>query len=297
MSKSAFVRAQAKVNLWLHVLSRETTGYHSIETVFHRIDLADDVTVTLKPTGERTLSCDVDFGPPEENLAIRAADYFCKLAKWDTGFHIEIVKRIPAGAGLGGGSADAGAVLRSLHALRSERPSHYNFAMLGSSASIAANLGADVAFLTTDAPMALAWGHGERLLRLRALPQRYIVLLLPGFQVATGDAYRWMDELGENMYMGADLSLDALCSWERLPFRDNDFIGPVVKHTRQAKLIQAITVLRDAGASLATMTGSGSTLFGVFEELPNTAALERATYCRVVLTKTSTAVEAVQLSD
>ena len=113
------VRAHAKLNLMLHVLSREASGYHSIETIFQRISLHDDVRVQLTEY-ERTLTCDgpsvpaAGLGLPENNLAWRAANLYTEECGWATGWNIEIVKRIPVGGGLGGGSADAAAVLRAL---------------------------------------------------------------------------------------------------------------------------------------------------------------------------------------
>lgn len=114
---SVLVRAHAKLNLHLAVLGREASGYHSIETVFHRIELADDVVVNVAPPGTRAVRCSVDVGPMEQNLAYRAAVAFLDATEWDTGFDIQILKRIPAGGGLGGGSADAAATLRGLNAM------------------------------------------------------------------------------------------------------------------------------------------------------------------------------------
>jgi len=122
MTSSARVVAQAKVNLVLRVLAREAGGYHSIETVFLRLDLGDDVEVRIAASG-RSLTCtgpampEAGLGPVEKNLAYRAAALYQEASGWPAGFAIEIGKRIPVGAGLGGGSADAGAVLRCLDAL------------------------------------------------------------------------------------------------------------------------------------------------------------------------------------
>jgi 4-diphosphocytidyl-2-C-methyl-D-erythritol kinase len=162
----ARVSAQAKINLILRVLAREASGYHSIESVFLRLDLADQVTVRIAPG--RTLDCHgatlptAGLGPMERNLAFRAAVAYAEAVGWPSGFSIDVDKRIPVGAGLGGGSADAGAVLRALDAL-SPTP-------LGSRlVELATPLGADVPFMTIDSPMALAWGRGERLFPLHAL--------------------------------------------------------------------------------------------------------------------------------
>lgn len=300
MSQSATVRAQAKLNLWLRVLAREESGYHSIETLFHRIDLADDVSVTLARPGERSIQCSVDVGPPEQNLAFRAAEQYCMLAQWDTGFHIDIVKRIPAGGGFGGGSADAGATLRALNALHSKPEPERMLTTMGS------GLGADVVFLTSEAPMALAWGHGDSVLALRPLPVREVALLVPDFAVATADAYRWLDEhRAEAAAIGAGqryfprlLRGRQMSTWSAVAaFAGNSFTIPVARHTPEGVTTRMVRALRQAGASFAQMTGSGSTLFGIFDEPPDAAALERDTGCRVILTRTATAVEAVHCSD
>ena len=111
------VGAQAKLNLHLRVLAREDSGYHSLETIFHRIDLQDDVSIEITAR-ERTLDVTGgETGPTESNLAWRAAAAYADHAGWPKGFRIELTKRIPVGAGLGGGSADAAAVLRALNSI------------------------------------------------------------------------------------------------------------------------------------------------------------------------------------
>ena len=101
---AARIAAQAKLNLHLRILAREESGYHSIETIFHRIDLADDILVATTG-GERSIDVTgEETGPAESNLAYRAASAYAELAGWLRGFRIEIEKKIPVGAGLGGGS-------------------------------------------------------------------------------------------------------------------------------------------------------------------------------------------------
>src|SRR5262245_8589530 len=112
--------AQAKVNLFLRVLAREANGYHQLETLFCRLELGDDVAVRVG-VGGRSLDCTGGvlppdgLGPVERNLAWRAAVMYAEATGWPNDWAIEIAKRIPVGGGLGGGSADAGAVLRCLN--------------------------------------------------------------------------------------------------------------------------------------------------------------------------------------
>lgn len=283
------VRAQGKLNLRLRVLARETSGYHSIETILHRIELSDDVHIVLQPPGTRAVRCSVDVGPMPQNLAYRAAVAFCEAARWTTGFDIAITKRIPAGGGLGGGSADAAATLRGLNALAPHPLSPSELL------HVAVQLGADVPFLTSDAVMALAWGRGERLLSLDPLPQRTVALMTPPFRVATVDAYGWVDAAraeGDVSCEAEELHYWQLANWGGIaPWAVNDFEPVVMRRFPQGGAI--LRALRDQGALIAGMTGSGSTLFGIFDPPPDAAALERQTGVPVVLTRTACGVAGV----
>src|SRR6185312_4792904 len=138
MSTAARVVAHAKLNLLLHVLDRRSDGYHDIATWLVRLALGDDVVVRVRPSGRGVECRGADVGPPERNLALRAAEAYVEAARWPAGFAIEIDKRIPVGGGLGGGSADAGAVLRALDALAPEPLGEDRLI------EIAARLGSDV---------------------------------------------------------------------------------------------------------------------------------------------------------
>ena len=260
----ASVRAQAKVNLRLRILARETTGFHQLETLFLRLALADTVRVR-RTSGVRSLDAagEIDarlLGPPERNLAWRAAASFFDAAGWTGGFAIELEKRIPVGGGLGGGSADAGAVLRALEAIA---PVPLGGAAL---ARLATTLGADVSFLASEHPYALAWGRGERLLALAPPEERQLLLVVPRVAVNTARAYGWLAEARESSggALAADGALDvaSLGDWSRLTaLAVNDF-EPVVT-ARHPELRQCIDGLAAMGLRPAMMSGSGSTVFGV----------------------------------
>jgi 4-diphosphocytidyl-2-C-methyl-D-erythritol kinase len=292
---AARIAAQAKLNLHLRVLAKETSGYHSIETVFHRIDLADDVLVEIT---EQKRSIDVagaETGPAESNLAFRAASAYAMRAGWPRGFRIEITKRIPVGAGLGGGSADAAGILRALESL-SPSP-------VGADAilEIAASLGSDIPFMASSAVMALAWGHGERLLSCPPLPSYDLLLMTPSFSVSTADAYRWLDEdraaAREPLVHGGEslrtdspeptaLSVIALSTWAGVTrFARNDFEAPV--SARHPALTEYLDRLRHSRAIFSQMTGSGSTIFGVLDSPPNYSLVPEEHRDRVTTTKTS----------
>jgi 4-diphosphocytidyl-2-C-methyl-D-erythritol kinase len=293
------VAAQAKVNLRLRILAREVSGYHQIETLFLRVALADDLHVRATG-GSRSLDVDGDVDPrllgaAERNLAWRAADAYASATGWPAGFAIELTKRIPVGGGLGGGSADAGAMLRALDAIA---PSPIGEPAL---LAIGARLGADVAFLASSSAFALAWGRGERLLDLRAPDEREVLLVLPPFAINTAEAYGWLAAARDSGQGAPDtdgmLDADTLGDWPTIArVAANDF-QPVVA-VRHPMIESALARLRELGCAPAMMSGSGSTLFGV---LPRAAIVDVPRFDgtlggpppRVLLTRTAVAVAPV----
>lgn len=257
--------AQAKINLFLRVLSREVSGYHSIETLFLRIGLGDPVRVRVNDAGRRSIECHGPFlppdgiGPPEHNVAYRAAVAYAEVAGWPSGFVIDVEKQVPVGGGLGGGSADAAAVLRILDALAPDPVG------AGALAQIAVQLGADVPFLVSDSACALAWGRGERLLHLRAPPPRAIELLVPSFGVSTKWAYeQFAAARGESQPRPVIHRPAQLSSWDHLAAIATNDLEPIVAG-RHAEIAGYVASLRARGARIAMMSGSGSAVFGVFD--------------------------------
>lgn len=257
---AARVEAQAKINLSLRILARETSGYHQLETLFARVDLADTVEVALDTSRRELVVEGADLGPTEQNLAFRAAVGFTAATRWATGFRIRIVKRIPVGGGLGGGSADAGAVLRILNTLA---PQPLPPAAL---MTLAVRLGADVPFLAFEAPAALAWGRGERMLALPPLPPKELLLVVPPFGVNTAEAFGWVaaQRQGKPIVAPAPLLASDLTRWERLArLADNDFEPVVVEH--HPEIGKCLWALRVSGALISRLSGSGSAVYGVFD--------------------------------
>jgi 4-diphosphocytidyl-2-C-methyl-D-erythritol kinase len=290
----AQVQAQAKINLRLKILAREASGFHQLETLFLRLALADTVRVR-HTAGSRSLdvaglSETSAIGPAERNLAWRAAEAYLAAARWPGGFAIQLEKRIPIGGGLGGGSADAGAVLRALDAI-APTP-------LGEPAllRLAASLGADVPFLTSEHAFALGWGRGERLLALPVPPARQVVLLVPPFAVNTAAAYGWLADwrasTGDASIAAGVLDLEALADWNELAgLARNDFEPVVVAH--RPEIAALVATLREAGCAPAMMSGSGSVVFGV---RPADAEKQRPVFPAsppALLTSTATRVEPV----
>lgn len=271
---SVRLNSTSKINLNLRVLSRESDGYHGIETLFQRISLSDEIEVSINDSSKRSLSCDVNVGEETANLAYRAAEAFCAKTNWDTGFEIRIQKKIPAGAGLGGGSADAAATLRAMTFLASRHaPAHA--LSKPNLLEIAGTLGADVPFLTSDFNLALAWGHGNRFMGLPELEPRKVILAIPPVSVSTADAYRWIDSSPQK-HESAGFSLSEWQSWNGIAKSSgNDFTDVV--NARHPEIGVAISAMRESGAELTDMTGSGSAVFGVFPEAHNTASSSAAT--------------------
>jgi len=291
-AKSASIEAQGKLNLFLRVLAREEGGHHQIETLFVRIELADSIRVATDTESRELAVSGMDVGPRDENLAWRAAVAYSEAANWPRGFRIDVEKRIPVGGGLGGGSADAGGVLRALNALA---PAPLAPAAL---ATLAFRLGADVPFLATDAPLALGWGRGERLLGLRSLPAREVLLALPPFGVSTAAAFGWYADSRRNAPLVArgPMSIDDLDRWDAvIKVAANDLESVVIaKHPAVGECRE---VIERGGARIARMSGSGSTVFGVFDRRPAVDATAFPAGTTLVPTRTSTSVAAVRLLD
>ena len=177
--------AFAKVNLTLDVLGKRPDGYHDLQSVMQTISIRDDVELDIDTGKPWTLSCSAEGIPEDDrNLAWKAAKVFCdKLGKDPNGLSIRITKRIPSGAGLGGGSADAAAVLRALNRFYDSPLSVFALAELG------AQVGSDVPFCTLTGT-AMVEGRGERLRPLPPMPDCTFVVCKPVFSVSTPEQYR-----------------------------------------------------------------------------------------------------------
>jgi 4-diphosphocytidyl-2-C-methyl-D-erythritol kinase len=305
---AATVRAQAKLNLFLRVTGREASGYHHLETLFCRIALADVVTVRLTSTG-RVLDSTGPALPPEglgateHNLAWRAAVAYAEALGWPASFAIELDKQIPVSAGLAGGSADAGAVLRALNAL-SPRPVAPDRLL-----ELARALGADVPFLTQDvATLAFAWRRGDAWHALPPLPSRTCLLAIPALGVATSQAYAWLDEARswtdrEVLPVTTGITLPDVPSWDDVSrLAHNDFEDVVfprqLEVDRAWRYLSEVASQRDP-AAFARMSGSGAAIFAIFASgvAAGDAPPAPPPEVRVIVTHTADRVEPVQLID
>jgi 4-diphosphocytidyl-2-C-methyl-D-erythritol kinase len=266
------VAAPAKLNLVLRILAREATGYHGLESLFVKLALHDMVTVRAD-VADRTLSVrgpalpPGGLGAPAANLAWRAALAFAEATGWPEGFAIDLEKHIPVGGGLGGGSADAAAVLRGLNVL-APRPLSPDDLL-----AVAGQLGADVPFLTSDAVLAWTWGRGDRLLPLPALPAMAVTLVAFPVGVDTAAAYAAFaarrEAGGGAPYPGAAAyPAGAFASWPAVcALAANDFeqVVPGLHAGVAAWLprVQAAAAALQAGGqpAIGRLSGSGATCF------------------------------------
>jgi len=255
------VAAHAKINLFLRILAREGSGYHQIETAFALLDLADDLEVRRTATGVTLEVEGPDLGPSDENLAVRAARALLDATGNQFGVALRLTKRIPARAGLGGGSADAAAALHAVNALAGNAVPRHELLHL------AARLGADVAFCASGAPLALAWGRGERLFRLPAPPAAPALVAVPAISVATPDAYRWWDDANPTAALRGPVALDAeaVATWGGIGrLGGNDFESPVfAKHPELRALYERLAA---TGPVWVRLCGSGSAVAAVYKK-------------------------------
>lgn len=253
------VRAHAKANLLLRILARETSGYHTLETLLTLLELADELTVERVEGGIELVVEGADTGAVEANLAYRAAAMVLDATNRRFGVRMRLVKHIPVGAGLGGGSADGAAALHAVNALAGNAVPRHEILQM------AARLGSDVPFLASGAPLALAWGRGERMFRLPPPPTAPVLLVVPSFGIATGKAYELLSQ-GRDWSQGRGtvvLEHDALTTWGGIArLGGNDFEVPVFgKEPALRALFERLCQTRPL---LARLSGSGSSLIAIY---------------------------------
>ena len=185
---SITVRAPAKVNLYLKVLSKRKDSYHNIHTLFEQISLADTVKITKIPKGIIVKSDAFITKKQEDNIAYKAASAILRYAKVKSGVRIYIKKKIPIAAGLGGGSSDAAAVLKGINSLFKLKLDDKTLMRLGG------KTGADVPFFISGASFAVGKGKGGDISPIKTPLRLWHLLVFPGFKIATKEVYRAFDE-------------------------------------------------------------------------------------------------------
>ncbi len=263
-------KAYAKINLTLDIVGRREDGFHLLDSVMQSVSLFDTVDVSLNESGAVRLACDAPGVPTDEkNTAFRAARFFLDAAGLPFGADIRIEKRIPSEAGLGGGSADAAAVLRALNRLTEEAGEEP--LPLGALLYLGMRVGADVPFCILNGTQRCG-GIGEQMVPLAPLSDCGIVILKPEAGVSTPEAYRAADAAPDGGRRYTPALVRAL---ERRSLEDA--AQALGNRFEDALRIPECTAARDAllaeGALGAAMTGSGSAVFGIF---PATQDAEQA---------------------
>lgn len=256
LTRRARLRALAKINLELLVLAQRPDGYHELRTIFHTISLADSIDIAFTPAHRTTIEL-VDALHLADNLAARAARAAMDAMRLTGRVEMRLKKRIPIGAGLGGGSSDAAAVLLALPVLAGRSLAIDRLRQLGE------QLGSDVPFFLLGGAAA-GIGRGTELFPLPDGRQLSGVLVSPGIHISTSDAYRLLNSRLTSESQQNKMVTFQSRVWDGGVSRTacNDFETVVVE---QHGIIGAIKKrLLRAGASMALMTGSGSAVFGVF---------------------------------
>lgn len=254
--------AYAKLNLTLDVLGKREDGYHDLQSVMQTISIRDDIEIDVG-TGKpwRLLCSDETLPTDERNLAWKAADVFCRTMNRDPdGLEIRIVKRIPSGAGMGGGSADAAAVLRALNRHYGEPLSVLALAEMG------AQVGSDVPFCVLGGT-AMVEGRGERLRKLPNMPDCIFVVCKPDFSVSTPELYEKIDRVAIPQRPDNRAMETALLAGDLGAVAENlcNVFDPVVT-SEHLELNYIKSICHSYGALNQQMTGSGSAVFAI---LPN----------------------------
>lgn len=270
------VDAYAKINLMLDIICKRTDGYHDLFMIMQSIGLHDTVTVTATGTGRITVTCDTQGIPLDEsNIACKAAArFFADTGIKNDGINIDIVKRIPHAAGLAGGSADGAAVLTALNALCGAGLTNDELCKIG------VKIGADVPFCIVGGTM-LAQGVGDVLNKVKPLPKCHILIAKPDCGVNTGAAYAQFDSVGK---VRTPDKMGMLCAMQSRDLKDisSRLENVFEQFIEVPNKVDIKEIMRGNGALGVCMSGSGPTVFGIFDDkqAAQAAALELIPYAK-----------------
>lgn len=261
--------AYAKLNLTLDVLGRREDGYHDLKSVMQTVSIRDDIEIDIGTGKPWCLKCDQEGIPTDErNLAWKAAKVYCDAMGYDPdGIEIRITKRIPSQAGMGGGSADAAAVLRALNR-------HYGEPLsIGALAELGGRIGSDVPFCVIGGTC-MCEGRGEKLRKLPDMPDCIFVVCKPDFSVSTPELYRKLDEAAipkhpDNQAMESAILAGDL---EKVAHNLYNVFDPVVTQ-EHPELNYIKSLFHQYGAIGYQMTGSGSACFAIVAEFEVAAVI------------------------
>jgi len=252
--------APAKLNLFLHITGRRPDGYHNLQTLFQILDWGDELRFKINNSGQISRNCNIEDISEAEDICIRAAHLLKARFDVQQGVHIDLIKRIPMGAGLGGGSSDAATVLFALNQLWSLGLTQQQLADLG------LELGADVPVFV-HGRSALGEGRGEKLQAVR-LGQRFYVLVFPEISISTAEVFRHPQLKRDSKLI--DMSLASLESGR------NDCEPVVMKMYPELK-----EIMQDLSSwGQPYMSGTGSTIFLQFDDKKTAISTASELKCR-----------------
>lgn len=267
-------KAYAKVNLGLDILSKRPDGYHEVSMVMHSIDLCDDINISKREDTERIYVTDSTKLPMDNtNLVCKAATLFCETYGIEDGFSIELIKRIPMAAGLAGGSSDAAAVLRGLNLLFDVNASEEELMRLGK------KLGADVPYCVMG-KTALAEGIGEILTPIASPDYKYWLVVKPAVDVSTKWAYEEIDNAMDLRHPDISGLVSAIEKEDKYKaFSKMENIFETVMKEKYPIISEIRRAMESEGALIAMMSGSGPTVFGIFDtEVALSKAAEKISF-------------------
>ena len=251
--------AYAKLNLTLDVLGKREDGYHDLQSVMQTVSVRDDIEIDVGTGKPWVLKCDKEGIPTDEsNLAWKAAKIYLDAMKKDpNGLEIRITKRIPSQAGMGGGSADAAAVLRALNRHYGEPLSIFALAELG------AQVGSDVPFCTICGT-AMVEGRGERIRKLPDMPDCVFVICKPDFSASTPELYKKLDQTVIAKHPDNRAIESALLAGDLGKVAENIYnvFDPVVT-ADHLEMNYIKSIFNSYGSLAQQMTGSGSAVFAI----------------------------------
>ncbi|OGS23280.1 MAG: 4-(cytidine 5'-diphospho)-2-C-methyl-D-erythritol kinase [Elusimicrobia bacterium RIFOXYA2_FULL_39_19] len=262
------LKAPAKVNLFLEITGKRKDGYHTLNTVFQTISLFDEIQISKNGTGKIELICKwlknepVNELPPEKNICYKAASLLKETLKEKNGAKIKLIKRIPSGAGLGGGSSDAGVLLKGLLNFWKRKLSQKKLN------SLALKFGADVPFFLKGG-CCLASGIGEKLTSLKTKWDRdplFLVLVKPNYSKSTQNIYSKYDDLTNKSDLTYVNNISKIKEHDRVGLDDIVLVNHLenVVFNEHPDLRKIKRFLQSSGAVKSLMSGSGTTVFGIY---------------------------------
>jgi 4-diphosphocytidyl-2-C-methyl-D-erythritol kinase len=260
--RSVTIDAPAKINLFLKILGRRPDGYHDIYSLVQAVDLYDTLTISVSNNGTELISEATTVPLDSSNIIWKAAELLRRQTGFTQGIQINLTKRIPVGAGLGGGSSDAAATLKGVNQLLDLNLPRRQLQRLG------ATLGSDIPFFFSTGS-AIISGRGEMVEEVKIASDYFVLLVIPDFAISTAEAYAQI-----RIYL-TDYSIKPTLNWEKTTAElltllmpvGNDFESLVTEgHPAVASCMR---FLREAGASVVGLSGSGSAFFGLFDRAPD----------------------------